>query len=356
MVALLVLVVFVAVAVAVPAALRAKGPDPPRAAAGTTSSPAAFPSVTSTSGPTSTVEQVVTPAIAEQLKANELGRIPVLMYHRIGEGDRPPDGLRDDIVRLKKAGFYPTTVREMVEGAMDIPAGKSPVVLTFDDSSPTHYRILDDGSLDPDCAIAILQAAVAAGDWAPKATFFPLLYVNPPANIVFGQPEHAEQKLRNLVEWGYEIGSHSMTHQDLSVAGPDLVGKELAQSKAKLEALIGDGYEVYTLAPPYGEYPDDVSILLDGEHEGVAYRYSAVVKAWGDSAPSPFSSKFDSVRIPRITAAPPKAVADLLAYFERYPKLRFVSDGDPGTLSFPQELPSELGDLRSDLDLRVVRY
>jgi hypothetical protein len=66
----------------------------------------------------------------------------------------------------------------------------------------------------------MLQAAVAAGDWAPKASFFPLLYVDPPANIVFGQPDYAEQKLRRLVAWGYEIGSHAVTHQDLSVATP----------------------------------------------------------------------------------------------------------------------------------------
>ena len=52
-----------------------------------------------------------------------------------------------DIARLKAAGFYPTTVREMAEGTMDIPAGKSPVILTFDDSSPTHYKIREDGTL-----------------------------------------------------------------------------------------------------------------------------------------------------------------------------------------------------------------
>jgi hypothetical protein len=230
------------------------------------------------------------------------------------------------------------------------------MVLTFDDSSPTHYRILDDGSLDPDCAVAILQAAVAAGDWAPKASFFPLLYVDPPANIVFGQPEYAEQKLRRLVAWGYEIGSHTVTHQDLSVATPGQIEKELAESKSRLETMIGDGYEIYSLNPPYGEYPDDVSLLTAGEYEGKAYRYHAVLLAAGSSGPSPFSSKFERTRIPRITAYPKNTVPNLVQYFESHPESRFISDGDSGTVAVPASLSAGLGELRADLEQTVIRY
>lgn len=323
----------------------------------TAGSSSTSPRVTSdTAGPTTTEGQAITPDLARQLGANELGQVPVLMYHKIGQGIVPPERLREDIALLKGAGFYPTTVREMAEGTMDIPAGKSPVVLTFDDSSPTHYRILDDGSLDPDCAVAILQAAVAAGDWAPKATFFPLLYVDPPANILFGQPEYVQQKLRNLVEWGYEIGSHGSTHQDLSVASATLIAKELAKSQEQLESLIGAAYEVSTLSPPYGEYPDDRSVLAAGEYEGIAYRYSAVVMAWGESAPSPFSSKFDPLRIPRITAYPKTTVRELVAHFQSHPELRFVSDGDPETVSFPADPAVALAELRTDLEQKVVQY
>jgi peptidoglycan/xylan/chitin deacetylase (PgdA/CDA1 family) len=290
------------------------------------------------------------------LKANEMGRIPVLMYHGIRQSIVPPKRLREDIALLKAAGFYPTTIREMAEGRMEIPAGKSPVVLTFDDSSPTHYRILDDGRLDPDCAVAILQAAVAAGDWAFKASFFPLLYVDPPANIVFGQPAYAEEKLRNLVKWGYEVGSHTVTHQDLSKATPSRIKKELAQSKSRLEAMIGGGYKIYTLNPPYGEYPDDASILASGEYDGTTYRYSAVVMAWGESGPSPFSSRFDPMHISRITAYPQNTVRNLIEYFRSHPELRYVSDGDPSAISVPGSLPAGLGTLRGALEQRVVRY
>ena len=78
--------------------------------------------------------------------------------------------------------------------------------------------------------------------------------------------------------------------------------------------------------------------------------------AWGESAPSPFSSKFDPLRIPRITAYPKNTVRDLIEYYRRHPELRFISDGDPDAVSVPASLPAGLGTLRKDLEQRVVRY
>lgn len=301
------------------------------------------------------VATTITPAGAKALSANEMGLVPVLMYHKIGYDIVPPPRLWQDIQQLKEAGFYPATIRELVEGLLEIPAGKSPVIFTFDDSSPTHYRILDDGSIDSDSAIGIIRNAAKPGDWAVKATFFPLLDVND-ANTLFGQPEYADEKLRNMVQWGCEIGSHTLTHQDLSVASAERIAKELARSQAELEARIGGGYEVFTLSPPYGEYPDDHSLLVSGEFEGTAYHYSAVVMAWGSSGPSPFSSRFDAVRIPRITAYPKNTVPDLIEYFQDHPDLRYVSDGDPSTVSIPSALAESLGTPRSDLAQTIVRY
>jgi peptidoglycan/xylan/chitin deacetylase (PgdA/CDA1 family) len=302
-------------------------------------------------------DQAMTAARAREIGANELGRIPVLMFHLIGHGKGylAPDALRFDIALLRSHGFYPTSIREMVEGTMKIPAGKSPVVLTFDDSSPGQYRILGDGTIDPECAVGILQAEVARGNWAPRATFFPLLTVNP-ANVLFGQPELAERKLQNLVEWGYEVGSHGMTHMDFSKATAAQVKRELAQSQQRLETLIGGGYEVFSLSPPYGEYPSDRSLLLSGTYEGYAYKYHAVVMAWGESSPSPFSSSFDPTHIPRITAAAPEAVRKLMKYWNGHRQLLYVSDGDSGTISFPEEASAELGTLRAGLAQKVVEY
>jgi hypothetical protein len=294
-------------------------------------------------------------AAAQAVGANELGMIPVLMYTRIASDMVPPERLRSDIEALAAAGFYPTTVREMVEGTMDVPAGKSPVILTFDDSSPTQYRLDDSASIDPDCAVAIMQEAVNARLWASKATFYPLLEVNQ-ANILFGQPEYAEQKVRDLVDWGYEIGSHTTNHRELSLETADEVQSELARSKASLERIAGGGYEVFSLAPPYGELPHDLTFLVAGEYGGYEYTYRAVVLSSGGYSLSPFSSGFDAFRIPRLDAEPSSTVPGLVSFFQSNPALRFVSDGDPGTVAVPKETASTLGGLRSGLALQVVTY
>jgi hypothetical protein len=62
----------------------------------------------------------------------------------------------------------------------------------FDDGAKGQYRILADGSLDPDCAVGIMQEAAKSGNWAPRASFFPLL-------DQLGSKR--QEKLRNLVQY-----------------------------------------------------------------------------------------------------------------------------------------------------------
>jgi hypothetical protein len=95
---------------------------------------------------------------------------------------------------------------------------------------------------------------------------------------------------------------------------------------------------------------------MSGTHQGRVYEYQAVVMAWGESSPSPFSSSFDPSRIPRITAAAPEAVRKVMKYWNGHRQLLYVSDGDPETVSFPRGAPTELGSLRVGLTQRVVEY
>ena len=43
----------------------------------------------------------------------------------------------------------PKKLLEMVDGEIDLPAGRSPVVLVFDDASPSHFRYIErNGALE----------------------------------------------------------------------------------------------------------------------------------------------------------------------------------------------------------------
>ena len=314
-------------------------------------------STTSTSTPAAS--EAMTPAKAQALHANEMGEIPVLMYHLIGPAksrfNRTPDEFRQDLAELKADGYYPINVRDLALGNIDVPAGKSPVVITFDDSSEGQYRILADGSLDPNCAVAIMNQAAASGGWARRASFFPLIDVQPPSHDIFGQPDSVQEKLRNLVAWGYEVGSHTVTHLNLKKASLQEATKQLAESESTLESLIGGGYQVTSLALPFGQYPANDALLASGTYQGQTYHYTAALKEAGGPAFSPFSSKFQALHINRIEVTG-NTLKNALAFLNEHPELRYVSDGDPTTVSAPQSLPVQLGEVRSDLGRPVVRY
>ena len=77
--------------------------------------------------------------------ANELGEIPVLMYHRILANsttatDSTPEQFRAELERLAANHYVPITATELAT-AIDIPAGTHPVALTFDDSWPSQLSL-----------------------------------------------------------------------------------------------------------------------------------------------------------------------------------------------------------------------
>jgi hypothetical protein len=72
----------------------------------------------------------------------------------------------------------------------------------------------------------------------------------------------------------------------------------------------------------------------------------------GGAAPSPFARGFDPLRLPRIQAVE-RDVAYWLAYFDKHPQERFVSDGDTGSITVPAARRDKV---RSDLPggVRVI--
>ncbi len=328
--------------------------DKGAAEAGTTSSTRAADTIATGQAP-----EADAIARARSVGANELGQVMVLMYHLVGyeesQYNRTPEEFRQDIATLKAAGYYPVNLRDFASGNIEVPAGKSPVVITFDDSSGGQYRVMPDGRVDPDCAVAIIDEAVRQGDWESRASFYPLLDVDAPDHVLFGQPDLEEPKLRQLVSWGYEIGSHTVTHLNLRKASVSDVKKQLFLSKQMLEEMIGDAYQVTSLAVPFGAYPAQASLLKSGDYQGESYEYQAALKATGGASLSPFSSAFRPYHIPRIQVSG-TSLAQALAVFEKSPELRFVSDGDPKTIAVPRVVDPALSSPPQGTGREIVRY
>jgi hypothetical protein len=288
----------------------------------------------------SIVAAVAPPAISTARAVNELGRVMILEYHRIGEPEarwtRTPAGLRRDLELLREHGYRPIPLGALVSGSIDLPAGVSPFVLTFDDSSPGQFRYIErHGQLeiDPDCAVGILEAFARAHSTAVPATFFVLPAADEP-NRLFGQPAHEARKLQYLVSRGFEIGNHTFWHADLSKYSETVVKSQLARAQERVGQLV-PGYRLRALALPMGQSPRQLEWAIRGSVGGVSYEHDAIVMVAGGAAPSPFSSGFDPYRLPRIQVAD-GTVASWLKTFDENPVKRFTSDGDPHTVTAPR--------------------
>src|SRR5262249_12480904 len=119
-----------------------------------------------------------TAAPAGALKPNELGLVPIVMHHQVREGgtgpyDLTPEEFRAELERLDRDGFVPVRAKDVVMGNLDVPAGKTPVAMTFDDSTNNQLAFLPDGTLDPKSAVGIMEAfARTHSDFKATGTFY----------------------------------------------------------------------------------------------------------------------------------------------------------------------------------------
>jgi peptidoglycan/xylan/chitin deacetylase (PgdA/CDA1 family) len=288
-------------------------------------------------------------ADAGELAPNELGRIMIFEYHKIDYPEatwtRTPENFRRDLETLYAKGYRLVNLGDLLDRRLTLPAGTTPVVLTFDDSSPGQFRYLEQNGtveIDPKSAVGILEAFTREHpDFGHGATFYVLPGANPP-NHLFNQPAYEGKKLQYLASHGYEIGNHTLWHANLGKYPEATVRAQVAEAQVWIQRHVPD-YKTRTLALPHGVYPADVSWVLRGSAKGTSYSHDAVLMVAGGAAPSPYSRSFDPVHLPRIQAVE-RELAYWLTYFDKHPGERFVSDGDPNAITVPASRRDQLRD------------
>jgi peptidoglycan/xylan/chitin deacetylase (PgdA/CDA1 family) len=281
----------------------------------------------------------------QEVKPNEAGKIMVLMYHVIGESEgewsRRWDNFRKDLEVLYEKGYRLVSLKDYIANNIDVEAGYTPVVLTFDDGTQGQFNIIEqDGSLtvDPKSAVGIMENFhEEQPDFGLAATFF--VYYPVP----FRQKELIGYKFEYLAEKGMDIGNHSYGHANLATLNADQLQYQLGKMVAETEKYL-PGYSINSLALPYGanareEYRE---YIYEGAFEGTRYQNDAVLLVGSNPAPSPVDMKFDPRKLPRIRATDDPAINtdmyDWMDYFEENPHDRYISDGNPGTVSVPREM------------------
>ncbi len=302
---------------------------------------------------------------------NELGQIPILEYHHLGPEPkqfvRTPQQFRDDLQWLYDHGFYVVNLHDILTDNINVPAGKRPVALTFDDSPASQFSLIpiSDGRLaiDPNSAIGIMELFfVQHPDFGRGGHFsvLPDFYFDwTPDEGLPDQTPHIQNKFRWLVENGYEIGNHTVDHVNLSKMTKNEIKYQLAEANNAIHAIVPDvPIEVITL--PYGMYPagGDDSLFRGFEYDGRDYEWSAALLVGANPTVSPLSTEYDPYAMSRIQAFD----AELDKWFEVFveqPGILYVSDGDPDTVTIPEDLhPWLVGTLNMKKigDRELVRY
>ena len=293
-----------------------------------------------------------------KVKANELGVVPVMMYHRLtdqpGEYDMTPGAFRAQVRRLLHAGYRPVDARDLARGRIDVPAGKTPVVLTFDDGSANQFRLRADGRLDPRCSAGILASECAKVPGAvARATF----YVN---RAPFGLTDRKDQArtLRALLAMGFQLGNHTLDHADLATLSGAAVAKEFVRLQRLVEAVAPKA-DLSTMALPFGVDPRDHALARKGAWDHTSYRFDLTLLVGANPAPSPFDDDFDPHDVPRIRGTSwhggttPLTGTYWLDQLDAHPSRRYVSAGNPDHVTVPKALKHRVAAKYHD---RLITY
>ncbi|MDH7462015.1 polysaccharide deacetylase family protein [Chitinophagaceae bacterium 26-R-25] len=282
------------------------------------------------------------------LPYNELGRIMVLEYHLIGDSEdrwkRTPENFRKDLQMLYDSGYYPVSVHDIATGHIDIPAGTTPFALTFDDSSQGQFRMLNENGktvIDPKCAVGVMEDFKKAHPgWPLTATFYVLPAIKPTLRL-FAQPEYKKEKLEWLVKNGYEIGSHSWYHEPLGKLSDADVQKHLTMFVKEIKAYLPD-YEVHSIALPLGVHAKNRALEETGSFEGTTYKHESVLLVGSSDNVSPYNKNFSRLGIERIQEGDQYYGPGAFIKSQTKHKTRFVSDGDPKTITAPAAMKEQL--------------
>ena len=142
-----------------------------------------------------------------------------------------PKSLRNRCFSCMPGGYKTITVQQLANAILngaELPY--KPVVLTFDDGNDNTYTR----------AFPIMQKYNFTG-----TAYIVYNYVGVPRYMNTAQ-------IRELYEAGWEIGSHGLSHVDLTQR-TDRQADEIIESKRKLQILLDD-IPVNTFAYPFGAY------------------------------------------------------------------------------------------------------
>lgn len=304
---------------------------------------------------------------------NELGKIPIMMYHGIREKtssstgtvggnvdkdgyNRTPEAFREDLEFYYEKGYRMIRLEDYIKGKINTEYGKSPIVITFDDGNEDNIKVtgLDDNGniiIDKNSAVGVLEEFKKKHPDVPvTATFF----VN---GGIFNQPEYNEKILKWLVDNGYDVGNHTQTHLDIKKSSGDRVQKEIAYIYDELEKIIPGKYVKIIALPfgsPYVKTNENFKYVLSTNYDGKTYDTEAALRVGWEPEVSPYDKDFDPTFLKRCRAYDNNGKEfDIDMVFTNLENNRYVSDGNSDTIIAKSDKESSIN---NNYDKKVITY
>ena len=279
---------------------------------------------------------------------NELGKVPIMMYHGIknlkdadtnytgGNVDkdgytRTVESFRKDLEFYYQKGYRMIKLSDYVNGIIDVPYGYSPIVLTFDDGNDNNIKVtgLDSNGnilIDKNSAVGVLEEFKKKyPDFGVTAIFFV-------TNALFNQPEYNEKIVKWLVDNDYEVGNHTKGHNNLSKISTSETQEVVGYMYNKLESIIGEKYTKIIALPfgsPYVKTHENYKYVLSGKYNGETYESIAALRVGWEPEVSPFNKDFDKTFLKRCRAYDNNGKDfDIEMVFRTLEKNRYISDGN----------------------------
>ena len=302
---------------------------------------------------------------------DELGRIPVMMYHGIIDkkneetsyigGNVDKDGYQrtyeafiNDLEFYYENGYRMIRLDDYVKGKIDCELGKSPIVLTFDDGLKNAISVtgLDESGnimINPHSAIGILESFKKKyPDYNVTATFF----IN---GGLFQQKEYNDKIIKWLVDNGYDIGNHTYSHADLTKISEEETTKEVGKMYKLLKSKTDKFVNIVALpyGTPYNSTHANFKHILSGVYEDENYSTISTLRVGWESDYSPFSTSFTPNFIKRIRAYDNNGNDFDIEYNFKFLETRkYVSDGNSKTIVVKKADLSKI----KETNLKIISY
>ena len=304
---------------------------------------------------------------------NELGRVPIMMYHGIknmknnetdyigGNVDkdgytRTVEAFRNDLELYYQKGYRMIKLSDYIDGKIDVEYGYSPIILTFDDGNDNNIKVLGLDSngeiiIDPNSAVGVLEEYKKKyPDYNVTAIFFV-------TNSLFNQPEYNEKIINWLVDNGYEVGNHTRGHDNFSKIDSNKTQEVVGYMYNKLESIVGDKYSKIVALPfgsPYNKTHENYKYIINGSYEGVEYETKGALRVGWEPEVSPFNKDFDKTFLKRCRAYDNNGVDfDIEMTLRILNKNRYISDGNIDTIVTSS---SNSDMINKDIDKELILY